>query len=119
MDAGAVALEVIDGTGSVIRKLDAPKSKGLHRVNWDLRKTAPPSARNQSPRRRFGRSRGGPRVRPGIFAIRLTVDGVAQTQTLDVQIDPDHPDPSWITFQEEAELMEAELGGDEEEEHDR
>ena len=33
-----------------------------------------------------------------------------------VEIDPENPDPSWITFEEEAELLEAELniGNDEE-----
>ncbi|HEY2015832.1 MAG TPA: glycosyl hydrolase, partial [Bryobacteraceae bacterium] len=37
----AVVISISDASGKVIRKLDAPATRGIHRVNWDLRTQAP------------------------------------------------------------------------------
>jgi hypothetical protein len=114
--AESVALEIIDGAGAVISTLTAKTDAGLHTVAWNLRKSSG-NQPAQSRGRRF--RRGGARVRPGTFTVRLTVGKDVQTRKLLVEIDPDNPDPSWMTFEEEAERLEAELGGTEEgEEHD-
>ena len=64
--------------------------------------------------------RGGSRVGPGSYTARLTVDGQEQLQTVAVEIDPAHPDPSWLRSEERAawaehlealERDEAEQGG--------
>ena len=110
-----VKIEVLGSDGAVLRSLEAKTGAGLHSVSWDLR-GSPPANGNTS-RGRFGRSRRGRRVELGTYTVRLSVDGMQQDQQLKVEIDPDHPDPSWITNQEEAERLEAELvdHGDEEE----
>ena len=46
--------------------------------------------------------RGGSRVGPGSFTARLTVDGVEMLQAVQVEIDPEHPDASWIRSEERA-----------------
>ena len=38
---GGTELEILDGSGSVIRTLEAPTRPGLHRVLWDLRVDSP------------------------------------------------------------------------------
>jgi hypothetical protein len=45
-EAPAIIVSVADASGKVIRRFDAPATRGLHRVNWDLRtqgSTLPPA----------------------------------------------------------------------------
>ncbi len=62
------------------------KPPGLHRFIWDLRwySSGGPSADDDS----SFRNPRGPEVVPGIYQVRLTVDGNAQTQPLKVIMDP-------------------------------
>ncbi|MEZ5966803.1 MAG: glycosyl hydrolase [Planctomycetota bacterium] len=72
-DAPELQLVVTDAAGHVVRRVDAPTGKGLHRVAWDLRRPAPNPA-GGSPRRGGG---SGLLVAPGRYtaALQLTVDG--------------------------------------------
>ena len=45
----------------------------------------------------------------------MEADGTTLRQNVEVTIDPDYPDPSWIAFEEEAERIEAELSAQAEE----
>ncbi|MFK7739291.1 MAG: PDZ domain-containing protein [Planctomycetota bacterium] len=101
-----VKLEVLDGKGGVLRELEAPTAKGLHRVNWNLRgRVRIPDGASERARQYYMR-RGGSRVQPGVYTLRLTVDGEEMTRTLKVEMDPENSDPSWIRNEEAAELAE-------------
>jgi photosystem II stability/assembly factor-like uncharacterized protein len=100
---GGVTLEILDGAGEVVRSytgsrapvrttatqgMRAPEmmrlagsrvdtSPGMHRFVWDLTVAGPE-----------GSNRGGPRVVPGRYQARLTANGVSQTRTFQLMIDP-------------------------------
>ncbi|MBV8818772.1 MAG: glycoside hydrolase, partial [Acidobacteriaceae bacterium] len=114
--ARMATLEILDATGSVIRKYssDDPKrprdnqatfpdywlrppaplstDPGLHRWVWDLRYPSPVATRQYSMAASFGEDTPmlpqGPMVVPGKYEVRLTVDGKAVTQPLTVVMDP-------------------------------
>ncbi|HEY3130762.1 MAG TPA: glycosyl hydrolase [Acidobacteriota bacterium] len=75
-----VSIAILDATGRAIRKLEGPTTAGLHRVTWDL--AYPPSIVGPAPApgaeeqegRRL-RPRGGAKVLPGTFQVRLEIDG--------------------------------------------
>src|SRR5690606_24234728 len=97
------------------REIETSAEKGLHRVNWNLRGPVAIPAGASERAIEFYRRRGGSRVGPGVYTARLTVDGVEMTQDITVEIDPDHPDASWLQNEEQAALLEfLELEGDEE-----
>lgn len=118
--AKAVKMEILDSTGKSVRTMDAPKQAGLHRITWNLRGPVNMPAGASERQRQFYMRRGGSRVGPGSYTARLTVDGQEQLQTVAVEIDPAHPDPSWLRSEERAawaehlealERDEAEQGG--------
>ncbi len=112
-----VRLEILDGAGKVVRSFDSqdhpapvdPASlnvpafwiqppqplsaaAGLHRFVWDLR-LAPPPAFHHEPTMaaipgRTPMEPRGPLVLPGAYRVRLTVDGRAFVQPLDLRMDP-------------------------------
>lgn len=103
-DARGVELEVRRQDGSLVRTLEAPDEAGLHRVVWNLR---------EEPRERRGRwRRRGRRVDPGTYVAVLTVGSRSESHPLEVRLDPDHPEGTWVEYEDLAE----ELGGIVEEE---
>jgi hypothetical protein len=115
---GAVTLEVVDGSGTVIRRFSSdgagereqmpdqpgmrapemvtvgtprlPNAAGLNRFTWDLT-LAPPldPSRERGGGGGGGGGRGtGPAVVPGSYTLRLAAGGKTMTQALAVQIDP-------------------------------
>ena len=108
-----VALRVESMDGNVVRELEASGETGLHRVSWDLRGNTPPD--QGSGRRRWRRGR---RVDPGTYRVVLEVNGERMEQTLEVRVDPDHPNPEWIRLEEEAEAIEHLFGEDEDGDED-
>src|SRR5205823_8851552 len=107
---GLVQIDVLDSSGAVVRHLEAPARQGLNRTAWDLHyegprlvklRTSPPENPHvwEEPRFRGQDSRPithwgmeteqlGPLVVPGRYTVKLTVDGQAFTQPLDVVRDP-------------------------------
>ena len=111
--SGDVTLEVLDGSGTVVRRFSSagagqrqqtpdqpgmrapemvtvgtprlPNVEGLNRFTWDLT-LAPPF----DPARQGGGGGrgGGPVVVPGQYTLRLTAMGKSTTQLLQVRIDP-------------------------------
>jgi hypothetical protein len=94
--AKSVTLEILDRNGGVVRKLtsektepdvpeehpDAPEDKapeplpleaGLHRVVWDLREEG--AVVIKGAKTDWGNPRKGPLALPGIYTVKLTVDG--------------------------------------------
>lgn len=101
-DAQSATLEILDASGNVVRSfrsggrgqttqagqemrapfqrtMGAPTletRRGMHRFVWDLTVTVD------------GAGRSAPKVVPGSFQARLTVDGKSTTQPLEVKLDP-------------------------------
>jgi hypothetical protein len=69
-----------------------PNHKGMNRVVWDLRYTAPPTIRHDYPISALYEDTPGepqgPLVIPGEYEVGLTVDGHLFKQKLDVALDP-------------------------------
>jgi photosystem II stability/assembly factor-like uncharacterized protein len=112
-----IALDVLDAKGNVVRHMrsapatpvrEAPRAPmeqfwlapptslavnvGLNRANWDLRYDPPPAfahtfAFNGNPGSTPALPEG-PLVTPGVYTIRLTVDGKSYTRPLTVRPDP-------------------------------
>src|SRR6266536_587142 len=118
--AGAITLDVLDATGTVVRHMTSgpvepvkeaarppepnfwiappfqlPAEAGGNRTNWDLRADAPPAFThafeiNANPGL-TPPSPLGPLVPPGAYTLRLTVDGKTYTQPVTVVNDPRSP----------------------------
>src|SRR2546429_602372 len=118
--AAEVSLDVLDAGGTVVRHLSSapiepvkeaaqppepnfwiatqrPLSTdaGTNRTNWDLRAEAPAALThtfeiNANPEL-TPPSPVGPLVPPGVYTLKLTVDGKSYTQSLTVQNDPRSP----------------------------
>ncbi|PYO71465.1 MAG: hypothetical protein DMD64_14570 [Gemmatimonadetes bacterium] len=112
-----ITIEVLDARGSVVRHMSSappravretarppmegfwlapgrglPANVGLNRANWDLRYDPPPAFAHSF---EFNGNPGvtpmapeGPLALPGLYTIRLTVDGKHYTQPLTVERDP-------------------------------
>jgi photosystem II stability/assembly factor-like uncharacterized protein len=68
-----VVLTVTDESGNVVRRLEGPKGKGIHRVSWDLRypPTTPVSLGGRGDEGGFRRQPRGPFVVPGTYRVSL------------------------------------------------
>jgi photosystem II stability/assembly factor-like uncharacterized protein len=77
------------------------KTAGIHRLVWNLTwgSSGGPSVDEESEYR----NPSGPKVVPGLYTVRLTVDGQAQDQTLKVVMDPRSP-ATPQTLQQQMEL---------------
>ncbi|HEX3254036.1 MAG TPA: hypothetical protein VHS05_31665 [Pyrinomonadaceae bacterium] len=109
---GPLTLEILDPSGEVIRKyssddkgpevnlntLNIPAywvrpfeplstAAGMHRWIWDLRPTPPPRPAGGGGGGGFGRG-AATTVLPGIYTVRLSVNGKSYTQPLTVKLDP-------------------------------
>jgi photosystem II stability/assembly factor-like uncharacterized protein len=73
-DDPRVVLEVRNASGSVVRRIEAPKTKGFHRVAWDLRYPPPDPAVLEPlvPSSLFQSVPIGPLAAPGTYRVQLT-----------------------------------------------
>jgi photosystem II stability/assembly factor-like uncharacterized protein len=109
-DAKSMTLEIFDSSGKLVRRYIAgPKKEqphpplaiaerwlpkpvvlqtgaGAHRFVWDLR-WGTSGANPETDEEGYGAPRG-PRVVPGDYQVKMTVNSAAYTQTLKVQMDP-------------------------------
>lgn len=108
-----VEFEIVNADGKLVRKLQAKGRAGMNRVKWDLRydpprlvalRTVAPENSHiwNEPRFRDEDSRPithwgakpaevGPIVAPGIYSVRLKVEGQTYTQPITVRRDPRSP----------------------------
>lgn len=89
--AGEVKMTISDVTGKVVRNLTGTKEAGLNRVQWNLRGDPPPRPPNApsgsgGAGARFGATLG-PAIEPGVYLIRLAVDGRELTTKVLVEED--------------------------------
>ena len=118
--AGIIRLDVLDAAGGLVRHFSSapivpvpeaarpphpdfwvatpapmPTDVGTHRINWDLRRDPPPAfshgfSINANP----GLTPASPEgalVLPGVYTLKLTVDGKSLTQQVTVKNDPRSP----------------------------
>ena len=109
-NAGKVTLEVRDGKGKLVRRCVSGEKKeepppplpiaerwlrkpqvvetgvGMHRFVWDLRWSA--AGLNDESDDDSIEVAGGPKVAPGIYQVKLMVDGTTFTEPLQVKMDP-------------------------------
>jgi photosystem II stability/assembly factor-like uncharacterized protein len=118
--AGDITLDLLDAAGKVVRHLSSapitaveeaarpphpgfwleapkplPSAIGLNRINWDIRYDDPPAFAhtfeiNANPGLTPA-SPEGPLAPPGIYTLKLTVNGKSYTQPLTVKNDPRSP----------------------------
>jgi hypothetical protein len=114
--SGTLTLEIMDRTGALVRRYasdDPPEpvdstanfplwwirrssslgtSAGAHRFVWDLRYPPPPAESHSYPIAAIlgdtPREPRGPFVPPGTYFVRLTANGRAMTQPIEVRMDP-------------------------------
>ena len=125
---GDITLAIYDNHGQLVRELSSkaqpqsselppnvpnywlyhpqplPNHKGLNRVVWDLRYTAPPTIKHEYPISALYEDTPGepqgPLVVPGIYEVRLTADGHVSKRQLQVALDPRvETSPSELTRQ--------------------
>lgn len=84
--SAAVEIVIVDPHGTAIRKLPGPNARGINRVWWDLR-TTESAASNRG--MGFGApGRDHPYVAPGVYTVKLFVDGREHATTLTLRKDP-------------------------------
>ena len=73
----AVYLTIKDEDGNVVRRVDGPSKKGIHRVTWDLKYPSQSAITGAS--ERGGRGSGGTLAAPGTYTATLSsrVNGIA------------------------------------------
>lgn len=81
-DSTSVSRNMATNRVTVRQAQNLPATKGLHRFRWDMRHKG---AWDKSSSRRF---RGGPRVSPGTYTLRLTAAGQTAEQNLILMMDP-------------------------------
>jgi hypothetical protein len=96
--SGQVRLTILDDKDKEIRTLTGTQASGLNRVWWDLRSTARARATGdggaeqpEPPPGGEGRPPANPLVAPGVYTVKLTVDGRDLTTKLTVRKDPERP----------------------------
>jgi len=89
----SVHVTILDEKGGMVRTLAGPSAAGLDRVWWDLRAAAAPAVQAGRGGAGGGGGRGGaaPLVPPGVYTVRLSVDGRELTTKLTVWKDPSTP----------------------------
>jgi len=88
----AARIEILDGTGQVIRTLPRiPRAAGINTTSWDLGHEAPRARRAidpDDPAIQFFGAPTGPRALPGRYVVRLTVGAERVEQPVEVRVDP-------------------------------
>ena len=78
-DQPSIILTIADEKGNVVRRISGPSSKGIHRVNWDMRyPSSSPIELTPSEPDIFATGDGGPLTMPGKYTARLSkiINGV-------------------------------------------
>ncbi|MYH09358.1 MAG: sialidase [Gemmatimonadales bacterium] len=97
----APTIEILDGSGTVVRTLEGPNRAGVSRIHWDLRDepnepirmlTSPRYAEHIEVGDEGRPAPGGQQISilmpPGQYTVRLSVDGATHEQPLTVLKDP-------------------------------
>jgi photosystem II stability/assembly factor-like uncharacterized protein len=83
-----VKVTIHDRSGATIREMIATNEPGIQRIAWDLRHQSPLYGQPQNPGGGSLLALRGPRVLPGEYTVKLSVDGREMTKTVSVEEDP-------------------------------
>jgi len=81
-----VSITIFDSQGHKVRQLKGTENKGLNRIYWDFREEAPQAAGERQAR--FGFRRGGLKVLPGKYTVKVKYEDQEASQTFTVKSDP-------------------------------
>ncbi len=83
--ADELSLKILDPYGHLVRDLDVAKERdaGVHRIIWDLNAGPAPKDDKTKPFTPYGQP-----VKPGVYRVLLTADGVEHARLLTVEADP-------------------------------
>jgi photosystem II stability/assembly factor-like uncharacterized protein len=92
--AGDVKITISDYAGKVVRNIAGAKEVGINRVQWNLRGDIPQRPANLPPG--FGGGGGGgggifnlgPIIEPGMYSVKLSINGKDYTTKVVVEADP-------------------------------
>ena len=104
-----VFVTIRDTSGSLVRRVDAPRGKGLHRIAWDLRypqNTVVDVSKDESTSP-WGPSDAGPLVLPGRYTAQLEVlrEGAIDALTEAVEFDVEALDLATLPAEDKAEVL--------------
>jgi len=103
-----VTIAILEEDGDVIQEYsgeEVPGDRGMNRFLWDLRYPAARRAPAEGPLTSFEASQPVPPVAPpGVYRVRLTVDGIVREETAEIRIHPRVP-ASADDLQAQFELM--------------
>ncbi len=86
-DSITVKIEILDGNGQVIRRLDGPAKAGINRAVWNLRRDGFRQPRIGPPPE-FDFTPQGPEVLPGTYTVKVRFGKEEVTGTVEVKADP-------------------------------
>ncbi len=83
-----VKIAILDKDGKLVRELEGKKEAGVNRVNWDLRYSSPAEPTEEE-REAAAEGMGprGPRVEPGEYTVKVSVNGAEVSRTVRVEED--------------------------------
>lgn len=95
MGGGRVQITISDAQGKVIRQINGPEEKGINRVYWDFREMEPISPAEIGAALATGRTaagffggRGGLKVLPGTYTVKIKYEDQEVSQSFEVKPDP-------------------------------
>ena len=115
---GDVRIAILDATGKIVRNMPGTKTAGVNRLYWDLRGNPTRQIRLRTPPDFAPEITVGPEgfrpmpgdraitllMKPGVYTVRLSVDGKDYTQNLNVLKDP-HSNGTEGTIDTQGRLM--------------
>ena len=89
-DSAEAKIEVLNGSGAVVRTATGPARPGMNRTAWDLRLDGPrrPEGQGGGGGGGFGGGGGGPHALPGTYTVRVIVGSDTANGTALVGADP-------------------------------
>lgn len=85
--SAAPRIQILDGSGKVLRTLTGPNAAGLNRIVWNFT-VAPPVKWTGAANRAFEGMTDGPMVVPGIYQARIELAGKTFVRRFSVKADP-------------------------------
>ncbi len=85
-------ISVHDTSGTLVQQLRPTAARGINRIVWNLRQAELPirggGFGDDDDERPAAQTTPGPLVTPGVYTVRLTINGKTQEQKVDVREDP-------------------------------
>jgi photosystem II stability/assembly factor-like uncharacterized protein len=100
--APEVKVEILDGSGALVRALTGKGAAGHNRVSWDLRYAG--ATVFEGLILRSAQAERGPLAPPGRYQVRVTANGQSQTRPLEVRMNPNLKDVTQADLEEQFKL---------------